>query len=370
MLEGKEEERRLQTVCEPKFKPKLSGRHHLLPLKLEQSWRMEKGWRSPLVSSLSDSALGDVRCPLMHLNESTNIPKSELLREEGTMTSQLETKDAAVQTGSPLGSYCDFLKTMSNSNSGSHSLLGSPPGSRLNLKASVGSHSNLVSASSSMFPVSSGEEEEKQEETPEWDVPSAAARHLERKRSCLKAQSEESDELGRRGSMKQVLWDEDGLTWDIHGASVDPEELSNAIQKHLELKNSPQPQRRSSKKKKAPMPPLISNMVTTMTPDTSPPAMSMKCMVEGESQEALEAEAGREGPQEAGGKRLEKEESNRKKSKEEQDKAEEIEEEEGGEKAVCSLKSPTHGGGHSKKKIVIRSLRRPGWCGGSSKTED
>ncbi|KAM4715608.1 uncharacterized protein FYW61_018467 [Anableps anableps] len=378
VMEDKGEKSPLQAVCKLKpnpsaektdFKAKLSGCHYLVSL--EQSCQMGKSWRSPLVSSLSDSWLDDLsRCSWLHMEAAANNPKPELFREEGTMTSQLEMKDAAVQTGSPLGSCCDFQKNMSNSNSGSHSLLGSPPGSRLNLKASVGSHSNLVSASSSMFPVSSGEEEEKQQDTPEWDVTSASTRYLERKRSCLKAQTEECDELGRRGSMKQVLWDEDGLTWDIHGASVDPEELSTAIQKHLDLKNSPQPQRRSSKKKKAPMPPLISNMVTTMAPDTSPPAMSIKCMVEGESQETLETEAGSEVQSEAGGKKQEKEEINCRRSREEQGKTQEIQEEESGEKTANSLKSPTQGSGHGKKKIVIRSLRRPGWCGGSRKTDD
>ncbi|KAK5615826.1 hypothetical protein CRENBAI_021611 [Crenichthys baileyi] len=380
VLGEKGEDSPLPTVCKLKpnlsaekkdFKAKLSGCHYLLPLEFEQSCQMGKNWRSPLVSSLSDSCLGDFsRCNLVHLEGTANNPKSELFREEGTMTSQLEMIDAAVQTGSPLGSCCDLQKNMSNSNSGSHSLLGSPPGSRLNLKASVGSHSNLVSASSSMFPVSSSEEEEKQQDTPECNATSSSTRYLERKISCLKAQSEECDELGRRGSMKQVLWDEDGLTWDIHGASMDPKELSTAIQKHLDLKNSPQPQRSSSKKKKAPVPPLMSNMVTTMAPDTSPPAMTIKCMVEGESQETLEAEAGREVQQEAGGKKQEKEEANCTRNREEQGKAQGIEEEEGGEKKASSLKSPTHESGHSKKKIVIRSLRRPGWCGGSRKTDD
>ncbi|XP_012718177.2 uncharacterized protein LOC105926413 [Fundulus heteroclitus] len=369
----------LQTVCKltpnpsaekRDFEAELSVCHRLLPLEFEQSCPVRKGWRSPLVSSWSDSRLGDFsRCRSAHVEGNASHAKSELSREEGTMTSRPEMTDAAVQTGSPLGSCCDLQK-ISNSNSGSHSLLGSPPGSRLNLKASVGSHSNLVSASSSMFPVSGGEEEEKQQDAPEWDVTSASARHLERKRSCLKAQSDECDELGRRGSMKQVLWDEHGLTWDIHGASVDPEELSTAIQKHLHLKNSPLPQRRTSKKKKAPMPPLISNMVTTMALDTSPPAMSIKCMVEGESQETLEEEARREAQQEAGGKRQEKEEATRRQSSEEQGKAHEIEEEEGGEKTASVLKSPILGGGHGKKKIVIRSLMRPGWCGGSRKTDD
>lgn len=35
--------------------------------------------------------------------------------------------------------------------------------------------------------------------------------------------------------MKEVKWDAEGMTWEVYGASVDPEELGLAIQKHLEL---------------------------------------------------------------------------------------------------------------------------------------
>lgn len=35
--------------------------------------------------------------------------------------------------------------------------------------------------------------------------------------------------------VKEVKWDSEGMTWEVYGASVDPEELGLAIQKHLEL---------------------------------------------------------------------------------------------------------------------------------------
>lgn len=38
-----------------------------------------------------------------------------------------------------------------------------------------------------------------------------------------------------RTPVKEVEWDAEGMTWEVYGASVDPEELGLAIQKHLEL---------------------------------------------------------------------------------------------------------------------------------------
>lgn len=292
------------------------------------------------------------------------------------MTSQLELVDAAVQTISPIGSLWG-LRT-NNSNMDSHSLLGSPPGSRLDLKSSVGSNSNLVSPSSSMFPVSSGEEEVEEEE---WrrdnltlDINSPFSHHLERRRSCLKNHGEERDGLGRRGSMKQVQWDENGMTWDVHGASVDPEVLSTAIQKHLELQNSPLAPRRTSNKKKAPKSPLISNVVKAMTLELQPPVMiiTSTCTVEGESEGPPEADGGKrevEEEGEEGGKKEETIEAARRISRAEGANSKE-EDEVYGEEGTSHPKSPLHGSGHSRKKSVIRSLRRPGWCGGSRKADD
>ncbi|GAA6214492.1 uncharacterized protein LOC108876346 [Lates japonicus] len=343
--------------------------HLELPWLPGQSCPAGRSRRSPLISSLSDTRLGDrCRCSM---NSREGIARA-LKVEEATMTSKLKMVDAEVQTISPVGSWWNLKRDTSTSNMGSHSILGSPPGSRLNLKSSVGSNSNLVSPSSSMFPVSSGEEE-KRGDDPMWDVDSPSSHDLERRRSCLKAQGEEKDELGRRSSMKQVQWDEDGMTWDIHGASVDPEELSMAIRKHLELQNSPRPLRRSSKKKKAPKPPLISNVVKAMTPELNPPVMiiTSTCIVEDESGGTSEPYGRREMEEEGGGKKEETAEAAHRMSRAE---AEDTKEEEGEEvyreEGASHTKSPSRGSVHNRTKSVIKSLRRPRWCGGSRKADD
>lgn len=326
-----------------------------LPWQPEQICATGRGWGSPLVSSLSDSRLGDTcRCCLNAREGTERAMKVELFRQEAPPVSRPEMADAAVQTVSPVGSWWDLKRNISTSNMGSHSILGSPPGSRLNLKSSAGSNSNLVSASSSMFPVSSAEEEEKQVEDPALEVTSVSSHDLESRRPCLKIQAEDRDELGgRRSSMKQVQWDEDGMTWDVHGASVDPEELNTAILKHLESKNSPEPPRRSSKKKKAPKPPQ--NLDITVSP---------------KNEGTAEAEQGREEEQEGGGNKIEIEEASQKKSTAEDDKAKEDEQEICGEEGSHHSKSPSSGNGHSRKKSVLRSLRRPRWCGASTKADD
>ncbi|KAF3704226.1 GRIN2-like protein [Channa argus] len=260
---------------------------------------------------------------------------------------------------------------MSTSHMDSPSILGSPPGSRLNLKASVGSNSNLVSPSSSMFPASSGEEEDRRRDDLTWDVNSASSNDLEKKRSCLKTQGEEKDELARRSSMKQVQWDEDGVTLDVCGASVDPEILSTAMVKYLRLQENPQPQTCMSKKKKAPKPPLLSNVVKVTTPELNPPVtiITSTCMMEGDSQRALEADKEEEMEEDKGeGKKEEIAEGARRKSKAEG--ANTKEEEEAYGEGASNPKSPSHGSVQTRKKSVIRSLRRPGWCGGSRKADD
>ncbi|XP_057682391.1 uncharacterized protein LOC130909666 [Corythoichthys intestinalis] len=278
---------------------------------LQLPWQPQQR-RSNLVSSLSDSLLGEgCRC-------SRGSPQRQPFLKEKP---QREVVDVGVQTLSPTGSWLNLSRNTS------HSLLGSPPGSKLDLKASVGSNSNLVSPSSSMFPASDEEEEEK-------------PKHVqERRRSCLKAQvGEEKRELGgrRRSSMKQVQWDEDGMTWDVHGASLEPEVLSEAIRKHLELHNSPQMVKRPSQKKtRAPEPP---RPPPEAAPDPSPSAN------------------GEEERQDEGG---------------------EI------EAATCEVKivegvelgnddipkSPSLSRGSIRKRSMMRSLR-PGWCVGSKKEDD
>uniref|UniRef100_UPI003AAFC040 uncharacterized protein gprin3b n=1 Tax=Centroberyx gerrardi TaxID=166262 RepID=UPI003AAFC040 len=49
---------------------------------------------------------------------------------------------------------------------------------------------------------------------------------------------EEDDESGKQKgkSVHDVVWDEQGMTWEVYGASVDPESLGFAIQSHLQCK--------------------------------------------------------------------------------------------------------------------------------------
>ncbi|KAI4812928.1 hypothetical protein KUCAC02_024290 [Chaenocephalus aceratus] len=64
-------------------------------------------------------------------------------------------------------------------------------------------------------------------------------------RFCLaeesRTQTNTDSDGGRKGGgaakspVKEVKWDAEGMTWEVYGASVDPEELGLAIQKHLEL---------------------------------------------------------------------------------------------------------------------------------------
>ncbi|XP_077093302.1 GRIN2-like protein [Siphateles boraxobius] len=39
----------------------------------------------------------------------------------------------------------------------------------------------------------------------------------------------------QKSPVKEVKWDAEGMTWEVYGASADPEELGLAIQKHLEI---------------------------------------------------------------------------------------------------------------------------------------
>ncbi|KFP81492.1 GRIN2-like, partial [Apaloderma vittatum] len=45
----------------------------------------------------------------------------------------------------------------------------------------------------------------------------------------------EQDLEGPKTPVREVRWDDEGMTWEVYGASVDPEVLGLAIQKHLEI---------------------------------------------------------------------------------------------------------------------------------------
>lgn len=53
---------------------------------------------------------------------------------------------------------------------------------------------------------------------------------------CLAEKSQDkATAAAPRSPVKEVKWDAEGMTWEVYGASVDPEELGLAIQRHLEL---------------------------------------------------------------------------------------------------------------------------------------
>ncbi|XP_051560857.1 G protein-regulated inducer of neurite outgrowth 3-like [Myxocyprinus asiaticus] len=58
--------------------------------------------------------------------------------------------------------------------------------------------------------------------------------------SKLKPEKEEQDDekaaKETKKSVHDVVWDEQGMTWEVYGASVDPESLGFAIQSHLQCK--------------------------------------------------------------------------------------------------------------------------------------
>ncbi|XP_056616421.1 GRIN2-like protein [Triplophysa dalaica] len=47
--------------------------------------------------------------------------------------------------------------------------------------------------------------------------------------------SDQTVPKSNKSSVRNVKWDAEGMTWEVYGASVDPEELGTAIQRHLEL---------------------------------------------------------------------------------------------------------------------------------------
>ncbi|XP_031719013.1 G protein-regulated inducer of neurite outgrowth 3 [Anarrhichthys ocellatus] len=47
---------------------------------------------------------------------------------------------------------------------------------------------------------------------------------------------EEEDQTQKEKNIHDVVWDEQGMTWEVYGASVDPESLGFAIQSHLQCK--------------------------------------------------------------------------------------------------------------------------------------
>ncbi|XP_036403041.1 GRIN2-like protein [Megalops cyprinoides] len=49
------------------------------------------------------------------------------------------------------------------------------------------------------------------------------------------AGGEEEAGVGPTSPVREVAWDAEGMTWEVYGAAVDPQELGVAIQRHLEM---------------------------------------------------------------------------------------------------------------------------------------
>ncbi|CAL8283300.1 unnamed protein product [Merluccius merluccius] len=359
---------------------------------------VNRRWKSPLGSSLSDSGLTVYcRCHCaqsrLEILASPRPPRGKDYAgkkvEQGTPRSPVKSVDAAVQTASPPGSWWNLRRNMSymsNSNIGSHSILGSPPGSRLNLRSSLGSNSNLVSPSSSMFFEESGEEDkakDKGEKSDDsslvWEVSTPPVLPMGRRRSCLKVHGDEKfklkDELGRRSSMKQVQWDEEGMTWDVHGSTLDAEELSLAIQRHLKLRvgkdrQSPRPPKTKSKKKTATKVAgtALNQIRATKVPAPKQPAAAVAtAVVEGEGEAKANVECQLEKGKESKKQEQVEDVCGKRKVEAKREKGNGKGEEEGihEEKDTQEHKSSPRMSGHSLRKGLMWTLKKP-WCAGSS----
>ncbi|KAJ8336201.1 hypothetical protein SKAU_G00395440 [Synaphobranchus kaupii] len=62
------------------------------------------------------------------------------------------------------------------------------------------------------------------------------AKRQDRKDKSQSGGGRKADSQGKGKSVHDVVWDEQGMTWEVYGASADPESLGFAIQNHLQSK--------------------------------------------------------------------------------------------------------------------------------------
>ncbi|XP_042171199.1 G protein-regulated inducer of neurite outgrowth 3-like [Oncorhynchus tshawytscha] len=89
---------------------------------------------------------------------------------------------------------------------------------------------------------------------------------LEPERKEKEDEDEEGKQKGEK-SVHDVLWDEQGMTWEVYGASVDPESLGFAIQSHLQCKIKEQEKKvvtQSSLRKSISVPPVVPDSPATV----------------------------------------------------------------------------------------------------------
>nr|XP_046164074.1 G protein-regulated inducer of neurite outgrowth 3-like [Oncorhynchus gorbuscha]XP_046164075.1 G protein-regulated inducer of neurite outgrowth 3-like [Oncorhynchus gorbuscha]XP_046164076.1 G protein-regulated inducer of neurite outgrowth 3-like [Oncorhynchus gorbuscha] len=92
---------------------------------------------------------------------------------------------------------------------------------------------------------------------------------LEPERKEKEDEVEERKQKGEK-SVHDVLWDEQGMTWEVYGASVDPESLGFAIQSHLQCKIKEQEKKvvtQSSLRKSISVPPVVPDSPATVAVD-------------------------------------------------------------------------------------------------------
>ncbi|XP_064859964.1 LOW QUALITY PROTEIN: G protein-regulated inducer of neurite outgrowth 3-like [Oncorhynchus nerka] len=92
---------------------------------------------------------------------------------------------------------------------------------------------------------------------------------LEPERKEKEGEDEEGKQKGEK-SVHDVLWDEQGMTWEVYGASVDPESLGFAIQSHLQCKIKEQEKKvvtQSSLRKSISVPPVVPDSPATVAVD-------------------------------------------------------------------------------------------------------
>ncbi|XP_035619737.2 G protein-regulated inducer of neurite outgrowth 3-like [Oncorhynchus keta] len=94
---------------------------------------------------------------------------------------------------------------------------------------------------------------------------------LEPERKEKEDEDEEGKQKGEK-SVHDVQWDEQGMTWEVYGASVDPESLGFAIQSHLQCKIKEQEKKvvtQSSLRKSISVPPVVPDSPATVAVDNT-----------------------------------------------------------------------------------------------------
>lgn len=152
-----------------------------------------------------------------HSNHKKEGKASDSNSKKGVQASAAETA-SAVKTGAPTG-------TASASESGSAD------------RTSAGLSQPAVTTKAEQAPPTkaAGNTAVKSDPTKEKALPKVTKSEKKEPEGKTEEEDDQSDkEKGK--SVHDVVWDEQGMTWEVYGASVDPESLGFAIQSHLQCK--------------------------------------------------------------------------------------------------------------------------------------